>query len=57
MTPTQRRLVDRTLVHVVIMKALDLIDNTDRRAWATGAAALSLLPGATMLAEIWTADE
>lgn len=40
-----------------IMRGLDLIDNTDLRAWATGASALSLLPGATMLAEIWTNDD
>jgi hypothetical protein len=39
-----------------IMDGLDLIDNADWHAWATGASALSLLPGATMLAEIWTAD-
>lgn len=40
-----------------IMKGLDLIDNADLRAWATGASALTLLPGATMLAEIWTNDK
>jgi hypothetical protein len=39
-----------------IMKGLDLIDNAYWRAWATGASALSLLPGATMLAEIWTSS-
>ena len=39
-----------------IMKGLDLIDNADWHAWVTGPSALSLLPGATMLAEIWTAD-
>jgi len=37
-----------------IMKGLDLIDNADWHVWTTGAAARSLLPGATMLAEIWT---
>ena len=37
-----------------IMKGLDLIDNADWRVWASGPAALSLLPGATMLAEVWT---
>jgi hypothetical protein len=37
-----------------IMKGLDLIDNANWHAWTTGAAALSLLPRATMLAEIWT---
>ncbi len=37
-----------------IMKALDLIDNADWRVWTVGASARSLLPGATMLAEIWT---
>jgi hypothetical protein len=39
------------------MKGLDLIDNANRHALTTGAAALSLLPRATMLAEIWTNDE
>jgi hypothetical protein len=37
-----------------IMKGLDLIDNANWHAWTMGASALSLLPGATMLAEIWT---
>jgi hypothetical protein len=40
-----------------IMKGLDLIDNADWRAWTTGPSALSLLPGATMLAQIWTDKE
>jgi hypothetical protein len=40
-----------------IMKGLDLIDNANWHAWTSGAAALSLLPGATMLAEIWTNNE
>jgi len=40
-----------------IMKGLDLIDNADWRVWATGPSALTLLPGANMLAEIWTANE
>jgi len=40
-----------------IMKGLDLIDNADWRVWTTGTAALSLLPGATMLAENWTNNE
>jgi hypothetical protein len=40
-----------------IMKGLDLIDNADWRVWTAGAAALSLLPRATMLAEIWTNRE
>lgn len=39
-----------------IMAGLDLIDNADWRIWAIGPSALSLLPGATMLAEIWAAD-
>ena len=34
------------------MKGLDLIDNVNWHVWATGAAALSLLPRATTLAEI-----
>jgi hypothetical protein len=37
-----------------IMEGLDLIDNADWRVWTTGAAARSLLPRATMLAEVWT---
>jgi hypothetical protein len=40
-----------------IMKGLDLIENANWHAWTTGAAALSLLPRATMLAEIWTNNE
>jgi hypothetical protein len=39
------------------MEGLDLIDNADWRVWTIGAAALSLLPRATMLAEIWTNNE
>lgn len=39
------------------LKGLDLIDNANRHAWNPGASALSLLPGATMLAEIWTNEE
>jgi hypothetical protein len=40
-----------------IMKGLDLIENANWHAWTTGAAALSLLPRATMLAAIWTNNE
>jgi hypothetical protein len=40
-----------------IMRGLDLIDNADWRVWTIGAAGRSLLPGATMLAEIWTNDD
>jgi hypothetical protein len=40
-----------------IMNGLDLIENVTWRVWAAGAAALSLLPRATMLAEIWTNNE
>jgi hypothetical protein len=40
-----------------LMNGLDLIDNPDWRVWAIGPAALSLLPGATMLAQIWTNTE
>jgi hypothetical protein len=40
-----------------VMKGLDLIDNPDWRVWTAGTAALSLLPGATMLAEVWTNNE
>jgi hypothetical protein len=39
------------------MKGLDLIENVNWSVWAAGAAARSLLPGATMLAEIWTNHE
>jgi hypothetical protein len=37
-----------------IIRGLDLIDNANWHAWTIGAAARSLLPRATMLAEIWT---
>jgi hypothetical protein len=40
-----------------IMKGLDLIENANWHAWTTGAAALSLLPRASMLAAIWTNNE
>jgi hypothetical protein len=40
-----------------IMKGLDLIDSADWYVWTAGPAALSLLPRATMLAEIWTNNE
>jgi hypothetical protein len=40
-----------------IMKGLDLIDSANWRVWTAGAAALSLLPGATLLAEVWTNSE
>ena len=40
-----------------IMKGLDLIDDTNWHAWTIGPAARSLLPRASMLAEIWTNDE
>jgi len=39
------------------MKGLDLIDNANWRGWAIGASALSLLPGATMQAQIWINNE
>lgn len=40
-----------------IMSGLDLIDTANWHAWTIGAAARSLLPGATLLAEIWTNNE
>jgi hypothetical protein len=40
-----------------IMKGLDLIDNANWHAWTIGASALSLLPRATMLAEILANNE
>ncbi len=40
-----------------IMSGLDLIDDADWRVWTVGASARSLLPGATMLAEIWSNAE
>ncbi len=39
-----------------IMSGLDLTDDADWRVWATGSSARSVLPGATMLAEIWSND-
>jgi hypothetical protein len=39
------------------MKGLDLIDNANSDAWTSGALARSLLPRATLLAEIWTDNE
>jgi hypothetical protein len=39
------------------MNGLDLIESADWRVWTAGAAARSLLPGATMLAEIWINNE
>ena len=39
--------------HSRIMRGLDLIDGADWRAWAIGPSGLTLLPGASMLAEIW----
>lgn len=38
------------------MEGLDLIDNSDWVAWTAGPSAQSLLPRASMLAEIWTTD-
>jgi hypothetical protein len=40
-----------------MMQGLDLIDTSNRHAWTVGPSAQSLLPGATMLAEIWAQDE
>jgi hypothetical protein len=40
-----------------IMEGLDLIDTSNRHAWTVGPSAQSLLPGATMLAEIFAHDE
>jgi hypothetical protein len=37
-----------------IMKGIDLIDHASWHVCATGPAALSLLPVATMLAQIWS---
>jgi hypothetical protein len=39
-----------------LLKGLDLIDSGDWRVWSVGSASLSLLPRATMLAEIWTSE-
>ncbi|PND57513.1 hypothetical protein CRM90_10905 [Mycobacterium sp. ENV421] len=39
-----------------IMRGLDLIVTPNLSEWATGRSGLSLLPGATILAEIWTND-
>jgi hypothetical protein len=35
------------------MEGLDLIDTSNLHTWTVGRSAQSLLPGATMLAEIW----
>jgi hypothetical protein len=35
------------------MEALDLIDRGDRDVWKLGPSARSLLPGASMLADVW----
>jgi hypothetical protein len=40
-----------------VMTALDLIDRADRDGWIVGLSARSLLPRASMLAEIWGNDE
>lgn len=56
------RLIDERDVRMAIaqqspiLKGLDLIEHPDLYKWATGASALSLLPGATMLADIWIND-
>ncbi len=42
--------------HSLIMSELDLIDETNWRLWAIGTSGLSLLPRATMLAQIWSGD-
>jgi hypothetical protein len=39
------------------MEGLDLMDNSDWHAWTVGPSARSLLPRASMLAEIWTNHE
>jgi hypothetical protein len=43
--------------HAATMEGLDLIDHSDWRAWKVGPSGRSLLPRATMLAEIWANDE
>jgi hypothetical protein len=40
-----------------IMEGLDLIDISDWHSWSVGRSAQSLLPGATMLAEIFARDQ
>jgi hypothetical protein len=44
----QGALIDQS----AIMTGLDLLDRTDRTAWALGPSARSLLPGVEMLAEV-----
>jgi len=39
-----------------VMQALDLVDKSDWHAWTAGRSALSLLPRATLLAEIFAHD-
>ena len=40
----------------MIMQGLDLIDHSDLRVWTVGPSALSLLPRATMFADLFTYD-
>jgi hypothetical protein len=56
--PVSEHDVQQAIAHQSpIMKGLDLIDNANWHVWAAGAAARSLLPRATMLAEIFTNNE
>lgn len=54
---TERDLQMAIARHSSVMEGLDLIDNSDWLLWKVGPAALSLLPRATMLAEMWADDE
>lgn len=53
---TDRDVLDVLRYEAPVMAALDLIDRTDRSAWALGPSAKSLLPRANMLAEVWADD-
>ena len=54
---TERDVADAIAQQSPIMKGLDLIDDTNWHAWTVGPSARSLLPRASMLAELWTNDD
>jgi hypothetical protein len=54
---TERDIADAIAQQSPIMKGLDLIDDTNWHTWTLGPSARSLLPRASMLAELWTNDE
>jgi hypothetical protein len=53
--PVTERDVQIAIAHQApILEGLDLLDTSNGPVWAAGPSARSLLPGATMLAEIWS---